>query len=343
MDLAEALERVLRDDPARAPIDGLDAWWAGHLAAASGTPAPIARALLAGAAADRPGYAFASGLQEALAQLVGEPARRRWALCASEEGGAHPRAIAATLRVAADGWRLTGTKRWSTLASVAEELLIVARLPAPAADDAARPRLAVVRVAADRPGVAVEATPPAPFVPEIPHAIVTLTDVRVDARERLPGDGYARYLKPFRTIEDCFVHAALVAWAIQVGRRCSWPKEHIEALAGLAVGLAGLAVADPRSPAVHLALAELRRRTASTAARARSGTASTRRPASAGCETARSCASPRGPASAASRSPARRAPEAACVRRAGGAPPGFSGDARDAGGTITQPRRRRPM
>ena len=51
----------------------------------------------------------------------------------------------------------------------------------------------------------IEDRPPTPFAPEIPHARITLANVTVRDEDVLPGDGYARYLKPFRTIEDTFV------------------------------------------------------------------------------------------------------------------------------------------
>ena len=39
----------------------------------------------------------------------------------------------------------------------------------------------------------------------------------------LPGDGYDIYLKPFRTIEDIHVHAALIGYLVGVARRLEAP------------------------------------------------------------------------------------------------------------------------
>ncbi|MEZ4429399.1 MAG: acyl-CoA dehydrogenase family protein [Nannocystaceae bacterium] len=254
MELARALDHLLGESPHPAAIDSVPAWWARHQAATAAFTAPIARALVGGFLADRPGYAFASGLNEALCQLLRAAPDRRRALCATEEGGAHPRAIAATLTPDGDGYRLDGAKRWTSLGTYAQELLVVARTPAPDGD---RPRLVVARVPADREGVALEPMPPTPFVPEIPHARVRFTSVRVAADERLPGDGYDRYLKPFRTLEDCFVHASLLSWWLQVGRRAGWPNEQVEALALTIAAAAALADADPTRPGVHRALGGL--------------------------------------------------------------------------------------
>lgn len=259
MDLALAFDHLLTATPEPAPLRSLEDWWAGHRRVSGAGDPPGVRALLAGFAADRPAYAFASGLQEALALLLGEAPDRRRALCATEGGGAHPRAILTTLEADGEGWRLRGEKRWLSLGSFAEELLVVARLPAEPGDE--RPRLTLVRVPAGRPGVAVEDMPATPFIPEVPHAVATFDDVILRREERLPGDGYASYLKPFRTVEDCFVHTSLLAWMIQAGRRARWPEDHVEALATVALGFASLAAEDPTSHGVHRLLGGLLART----------------------------------------------------------------------------------
>jgi len=121
-------------------------------------------------------------------------------------------------------------------------------------DEAGRNRLALVRVPADRAGVSLRPLPPVAFVPEVGHAALRLCDVRVEPAERLPGDGYERYLKPFRTVEDCHVHGALCGWLLQVGRRCGWPRAVLEEVLLLLCALRPLALAPPGDAAVHVAL-----------------------------------------------------------------------------------------
>ncbi|MCC7538423.1 MAG: acyl-CoA dehydrogenase family protein [Deltaproteobacteria bacterium] len=216
----------------------------------------MARAILGGYAADRIAFAFAAGYHAALGALVGVlPADARVALCATEEGGAHPRAIHTTLKEAPDGrLRLDGTKRFVTLASLADELLIVATRGT-GADG--RPRLVLVRVPVHTAGVTLEPLPDLPFASEVPHAAVRLDDVRVDASAVLEGDGYDRYLKPFRTIEDVHVHAALLSFLVRVARRDGWEPVEIERLVSLVAGAHTLALAPPSDAAVHVALAGL--------------------------------------------------------------------------------------
>lgn len=231
-------------------------WWEHHRALVDRFPHPADLALAGGFLADRPAWAFASGYQAALRALVPAlPADARAALCATEEGGAHPDAITTRLEPAQAGLQagltVTGRKEYVTLGTEAERLLVVA---SEGRGPDGRSRLRLVQVGARAPGVRVTQAPPPPFVPELPHARLTLEDVRVEASDVLPGDGYARYLKPFRTVEDCHVHAALLAWVLQVARRSRWPDAACESLGAQAVTFRALAEADPTSPAVHVAL-----------------------------------------------------------------------------------------
>jgi hypothetical protein len=241
-------------DPALAPpaTDDLRAWWDATAGRRAAWADPFDRAFAGGACADRLGFAFAAGYAEALRALVPDlPPGSITALCATEEGGAHPRAIRARLAEAGPGrYELSGRKKWATVASVASSLLVVAST----GEEGGKNRLRVVRVRADAPGVRLHPTA-APFVPEIPHAEVELDGVAATDADVLPGDGYDAYLKPFRTIEDVHVHAALAGYLIGVARRRRLPREHAERLLALAVATRGLAHADPRAATTHAALA----------------------------------------------------------------------------------------
>lgn len=209
----------------------------------------IRRAVAATGVAD----AFLAGLEAALRTLVpGETARV--ALCATEDEGAHPRGIKARLTPDGDGFRLDGVKRWSTMAPRAEALLVVAST---GVDDQGRNRLRVARVDRRAPGVTVEEMPATPFVPEVPHGVVTLREVRVEQEDLLPGDGWERYLRPFRTIEDTHVHAALLAYVLGVATRAGWARERVEELVALIASARAAAVAGPGSPSTHLLVAGL--------------------------------------------------------------------------------------
>jgi hypothetical protein len=264
--------------------DDLATWRSATATARDAHATTIDRALVGGAHADRLGFAFASGYAEALRALV-PSATDVMALCATEDGGNHPRAIKTTLarRDAPGGpaFELTGKKKWATGASAAASLLVVASVgasagaSAPASHDDASARarrndasarppvrsetsagrnpLRVVRVSTSAPGVRITPTS-APFVPEIPHAEVELDHVHVAATDLLPGDGYDDYLKPFRTVEDVHVHGALAGYLVGVARRHEW-HDLVERLLAVALAARAAALADPKLATTHVALA----------------------------------------------------------------------------------------
>jgi hypothetical protein len=250
----DLLHFLLTTPPAPAPLSSLEDWWRQHRGLSSRFPTPVDLAFAGGFMADRLGYAFASGYHCALRSLFPRmPVDHRAALCATEAGGAHPSAMQTRLS-GGEGQgplRLTGSKAFVTLGTHADTLFVVAT---EGVDAQGRNRLRVVMLDARRAGLSFSALPQVPFVPEIPHAELRLEDVAVSPEEVLPGDGYARYVKPFRTVEDCHVHAALLGWLLQVARRSGWPEPLQDELLAVAVAIRGLALADPTSPAVHVAL-----------------------------------------------------------------------------------------
>ena len=248
------LHRILEDSPLPAPVADLAAWWPRYTAAVQALTVPIERAVAAGFAADRLGYAFAAGYTEALHQLLPELGDTRAALCATEIGGVHPRAMQTRLTTSGTGFLLDGDKTFVTLATHAATLLVVA---SEGQDAQGRNRLALCRIPADRRGVTLEPLPPTPFTPEIPHAALHLRAVAVTSDERLPGDAYERYLKPFRTVEDLHIQAATLGWLVQVARRASWPRGLVQELLLLITATCALGTAAPDDPALHVALGGL--------------------------------------------------------------------------------------
>lgn len=251
-----ALLHFLLTSPPVASIVGEDAgaFFGRHQAATARFSSTIERAVAGGFAADRLGWSFSSGYCEALRHLLpslidtGGPA----ALCATEEGGAHPRAIKTALSPDPNGgFVLSGRKQFVTFGSLARRLLVVAT---EGEDGEGRSRLVVVCVPAEREGVRMQPVPALRFVPEIPHAGVHFDGVRIAPAERLPGDGYERYLKPFRTLEDCHVMAALLGWLVAVARRAGSPRGLVQELLLLVLGGCGLMALPPLDDATHIAL-----------------------------------------------------------------------------------------
>ena len=260
------LQRLLQREAAEWADRGSfsEAW----RAAASALDDTLDRALLGGHLADRLGYAFLAGYDSALHRLdPGLPRDVPAMLCATEAGGAHPRAIQTVLQ---DG-HLTGEKRWATLAEDGSVLYVLARgasggreRPPPVAEGASQAEtgaappderldLRVALVRARAPGLTLTQLPPTPFTPEIPHFSVAFADVPVE--RVLPGDGWADWVRPFRTVEDLHVLAAATAYLLRVARTSGWPNVLITRLTALIVALQGTAAAPRDASATHVALA----------------------------------------------------------------------------------------
>lgn len=248
--LEEALARPL--PPASPDLDA-------HLAfvTSSSLAGSIDRAVVSGLAADRLGYAFAGGYTAAIARLFaraglsGPPLRA--CLAATEAGGARPRDIETRVTITSSGARVDGAKTFATLASKADEILVFAWDGA--RSEEGHKRLRLVRVPGASPGVTLEAGPETPFAPEIPHAILRLDGVLLPRESVLPGDGYAEYVKPFRTIEDAHVMAATAGLLLRFARTFAFSPAAIEALVAALLAIAGAAEMDPTSPVTHVALA----------------------------------------------------------------------------------------
>jgi alkylation response protein AidB-like acyl-CoA dehydrogenase len=250
-----ALVACLRAPPPDRTIVDVADWWQVWRSVDPAGAGPAGLAIAGGFAADRVGWAFASGYQAALRALLPElPHDALAAFCVTEAEGNRPRNIRTTIAPQPDGTlRIDGAKRWTTLGPAGTLLLIVGALPVPAG--ATRPVLRVARVPVPTPGLVLQPMPATRFVPEVPHAEVLMQDVRVSAGALLPGDGYDAYVKPFRTVEDLHVTLAVLAYLLREARARRWPTAFTEELvAGLAL-LAQLAGEDARAASTHIALA----------------------------------------------------------------------------------------
>ncbi|MFD9551848.1 acyl-CoA dehydrogenase [Nocardia salmonicida] len=239
---------LLTATPADSVSTDFAAEWARHRPRSRDFASSIDRAAIAGFDSAGTGPAFLGGYQEALHALVPslDPAELS-SMCATEGAGARPSTMTTT--VGEDG-AVSGTKSFATLGTFADRFLVIARS---GTQPDGRPILRAVLVPAGA-AAAVSPLPALPFAPEIPHAGVTF-----DAApgEVLPGDGYTDYLKPFRTVEDLHVVAAVLGQLIRVARLSQWPAEPVEQLLALFAAVRGVGSDDPSSPGVHIALGGL--------------------------------------------------------------------------------------
>jgi hypothetical protein len=244
------LDVLVRDRVHPTLPPNLQALWAAFQQARASGQSPFSAAVRMASRVDRLGYAFAAGYPAALQHMVGE-IEVPCALCATEAGGNDPRSIATVLEPVERGYRLRGEKTFVTFGTLAKSLVIACRV---GEKPDGRPDLAVVRIAADRPGIVVRQLPSTGFAPEIPHARVDLRDVLVAPAERLPGDGYLAYVKPFRTIEDIHVMGAALGYAVGLALRSDGSPALVAELGANLAALDAIRREHPLDPRVHIVL-----------------------------------------------------------------------------------------
>jgi acyl-CoA dehydrogenase len=144
---------------------------------------------------------------------------------------------------------VSGEKRFATLAPVADVLLVLAKT----GERDGRNVLRIAVVDPRAPAVRIEPMAALAFAPEVPHATVTFDGT--PASGVLDGDGYERYVKPFRTLEDVHVMAALLAYVTVEARARGWPLSVAEDAMAAIAAFRAISDLPPLDPAVHIVLA----------------------------------------------------------------------------------------
>lgn len=205
-------------------------------------------------------FAFGAGYQAALKNLFPQFEQNQiLSLGISEIGGAHPKAIQTTLKpltglsnTQSGEFVINGKKQWITLADEADIYLIAASTGMDAQN---RPQICLVCLPKNSLGLKIEIMPQVDLVPEISHAFLILNEVVVNSAQILPGDGYLNYIKPFRTIEDLHVSAAIVAWITRCALAWNWPKNLVESGLSLLSCAYAISLEPLTSATTHLILA----------------------------------------------------------------------------------------
>lgn len=225
---------------------GLTSWYAALLEQAGAQATPLTLAQLGGLRAATPGLAFLAGYQAALRALWPQAPQALGALCVSERRSTRP----ADLTTRLEGAVLHGCKDFVTAGAEASWLLVAAREE----PEGNTPQVGLVVVDATVSGVSLQSLPALPMMPDIGHARVQLTGT---CAERLPGDGWDAYVKPFRTLEDTYVLTAVTAWLLASAREAGLEQAlQLRLLAQLA-GCAQVAASPADDQGSHLLLAGL--------------------------------------------------------------------------------------
>jgi hypothetical protein len=230
----------------------------------------VAAAIQVGFHANSVAWAFLSGYQAAIRKMLSSTdidlaisERAIIGFSVSEKMGNHPRDISTRFRFASDEQLiLDGAKSW-VIAGDACDWMIVSGVnqssdndgsDADASSPPAKLDIRLLTVAATDAGVSFVQNPPTKFIPEVVHGGAVFNQVELPSNRLLPGDGHQRYVKPFRTLEDIHIGAAVLAYLVRCGREFDWPRSVTENNLALIGSMQALSSLDPSQPATHLAL-----------------------------------------------------------------------------------------
>lgn len=251
-----AVLNPLLSNPQQLEFVSYGEWKAHHCQSQAPNLPSWARAITNGFNASCVGYAFAAGYQAALQALVPTlPKSQLAALCVTEENGNHPKSISTQLESNRDHLTLNGAKKFITGGVYADTLLVAAKT-GEIVDN--RPVLKLIKISAKLPGITINEMPPLPFVTEINHATVQFENVIVPNENLLAGDGYADYVKPFRTVEDSYVSLALSSYLLKVSLTMNAKNSIIESLIAILYNHVTLVLDSASESVTHLALAGTR-------------------------------------------------------------------------------------
>lgn len=228
-----------------AATSGLRGWYR-SVRDGAGRADSFSQAVYGGRLATTPGLAFLSGYQAALRALWPDAPAGLGALCTTERRKLRP----ADMTMRWHAGYLSGSKDFVTAGDAVQWLLVSAREEGLGES----PRLGLFVIDPDSAGALLVTGPDLPLVPDIAHGRLCLERT---IGERLPGDGWSDYVRPFRTHEDLHVLAALTAWLYGVALLERWPRSLVLRLAGVLAGAAEVARQPADAPAAHLLLAAL--------------------------------------------------------------------------------------
>jgi len=218
---------------------------------------PIDQAILGGFYSDRIAFAFLSGYQAAIQHLIPRvPITKISAFCISEKDGNHPRAIKTRLAQTDGQWFITGEKNYVACAKEADILILGTSL---GTGENGTNQIKMVEVPANAPGVSIEPSATLPFIPEVSHGRACLSRVPVTTEAILSGDGYTDYVKPFRTIEEVHIAAALSGLVLRTGKQYGWPERVMEKILGTIFLGRSLSLLPPKEASTHITLAGARK------------------------------------------------------------------------------------
>jgi hypothetical protein len=215
------------------------------------TPSAFERLVRVAARASGRLGAAAAGHQASIRRLFPDtPDDAITAFCVSEEKGPRPSEILSTLTPSEGGFRLKGTKRWGSMAPLADMLYVAASV----GRSEGRNRLRMVRVRPGAAGLAFDTSRYADYADHMPIADLAFADVAVAPEDVIEADAYEAFIKPFRLVEDVYNTVAVQIGLLRLGLRHAWPRDVLEDLVGLILQAHALSETPMARPADVVAM-----------------------------------------------------------------------------------------
>ncbi len=257
-DLHAMIDRLLgRSDPLHEEVASMQTWFTLHRQLTGTTESSIDRAILGGFVFRQTAFAFASAYQSAMESMFSLDGNNIAALCHTEKGVKKPREMQTELRSFSGELKLNGAKSFVSGGADAGTLLISALDFREEEEDRNRANLVIIKLDAQQVGLNVQTLPTLPFVPELSHAALTLSEVLIEPENIVPGDGYADFVKPFRSEEDLHILAALSGQRLQLALE-NEQQEIAQRLLSLISAICSLKVAERNAATTHLLLAGIK-------------------------------------------------------------------------------------
>lgn len=214
---------------------------------------PFAAGVAAALKADRFAWSFFSGYQAAIqCSFPGLIQNGTVSAFCVQEPGRKITDIATVLDERAGTRLLQGSKGWVLADCQDLVLFVLARLP----DRARGPgSLVVARLPLQSAGVCRGSSRPQEMVPELAHAEVRFNSVSLHEAQRVSGDGYADYAKPFRIREDICVTGCALAYLFAEAQSASWPTTWCQRCAAAITSLDSCSRLDPGDARTHIVTA----------------------------------------------------------------------------------------
>lgn len=231
-------------------------WFEHHHLATSDVQSSINRAVVGGFCFRQTSFAFASAYQSAMESMFKLERQSIAALCHTEKGVRKPRDMQTAISTHNGKMVVNGAKSFVSGGADAQTLFVSA-LDRREGMNSEQAAVRIIRMEANRKGIEAKALPTLPFVPELSHAALALSQVTISEEDILDGDGYVDFIKPFRTEEDIHILAALSGQRLRIA--LDQKQLNIATrLISLISGIQSLETASRNSACCHLQLAGIK-------------------------------------------------------------------------------------